>query len=607
MKITHSIFLLFFAYVAGAQNPLVLKEFSPTHSINQHCYTYTDQTDTANIYQVMHANWEPPREGNLNFGVVRHPKWIKISILNSTQQPLKRFIYLPYHHIEYIDVFRVDSGKVINHVKTGTSRPYHNKLIPTPGYPIAFTFEPQKEVTVYARVDHRYLPLRASLFLLNEQQMFDSLSKSQGLIWFWKGVMFTAMVLSLVIFFFIRTRLFLYYAILLVGIIIFIGLEIGDFFQFFEIDPRNTIIDMKHFGNILVVFAFPMFINQLTPLQKLHPKLWKYTMYLIVPFIILFLAVLFNPVKNTLILYIITHYAIYVSAFIFFMQLVFLLSATLQKKKNALLLLMIYTFYVAIFWMTNSLPNLGLTQDNTVNVYGILLISSIMEVLTFMGLIARETFLIYRERTQLIQQQQQHQKRLLFATVESQEQERNKIGRELHDMVGANLAVIKQKVQKENEELRGIIHKTIESIRNLSHGLVTPQVTNEEFADEISELCILMTSGHRSVKCFFYNWEQYKANKETTTHLYRIVQELLQNAIKHSKASKVYLQFSMEYDTLTIAYDDNGIGLSTTKKQKKGLGMLNIENRVKLLNGKQVIQPTNQGSGTSILLSFKLN
>ena len=570
------------------------------------CWTFEDNSDKASIKDVEEFSWIQPTKEGLNFGIARHPHWIKFDLINPQQTQITRYLYLPYHHIEYIDVYIMHEGKILKHYKTGTARPYSNKSLTARGYPLLINMSPNQKVRVYIRIDHRNLPLRAGMFLLTEEKMIDAQKSSQSLMWFWKGVVGTAMLLSLITFFFIRSRLFLFYSLLLIGIILFVGFELGDYFQLFEIDRRNTIIDIKHLGNIIVIFSFPMFLNELTPLRELHPRLWKWTMWLVAPFIVLFLLVLIDPLKETILLFIITNYAIYISALIFFMQLVFLFNAAIHKKKNAQLLLIIYTFYVAIFWITNSLPNLGLIKDGTINVYAILLISSIMEVLTFMILVARETFLIYKERTQLIQLRKNHQKNLLLATVESQERERNKVGRELHDMVGANMAVIKQKIDKSNVELRNIVHQTIDIIRNLSHGLITPQLKNEDFADEISELCILSSTDKLQVQCFFYNWENYDANQDATTHLYRIVQELLQNAIKHSKSTRAYLQFSIENNKLILMYDDNGVGFNINHKTSKGIGLLNIENRVKLLKGEIHFDNNGATTGTSIFMDFPI-
>ena len=600
------LFISLFFVQSILANQVIVQPNNEHIDLERYSWTYTDTSNDATIHDVLDASWNPPEQGGLNFGIARHPKWIKLELHNPKKTPIERFIYLPYHHIEYIDAYMVRNGEITNYIKTGTARPYSNKAFAARGYPMPIEMNSKQSITVYIRVDHRNLPLRAGMFLLSEEEMNNAQHSFQSIIWFWKGVVATTLLLSLITFFFLRSRLFLYYSLLLIGIILFVGLEIGDYFQLFVVDKRNTIIDIKHFGNIIVIFSFPMFLNELTPLKELHPRLWRWTMWLVVPFVILFLLVLIDPVKDTILLFIITNYAIYISALIFFMQLVFLLNAAIHKKKNARLLLAIYTVYVAIFWATNSLPNLGITKDGLVNVYAILLISSIMEILTFLVLVARETFLIYRERTQLLQLRKNHQKNLLLATVESQERERNKVGRELHDMVGANMAVIKQKIDKTNVELRDILHQTIDIIRNLSHGLITPQLKNEDFADEISELCILSSTDELQVQCFFYNWEDYYADEETTTHLYRIVQELLQNAIKHSKSSRAYFQFSVEKDKLTLMYDDNGVGFQHNSKSHRGIGLMNIENRVKLLKGEIHFDHNGSDEGTSIFMDFPI-
>jgi signal transduction histidine kinase len=203
-----------------------------------------------------------------------------------------------------------------------------------------------------------------------------------------------------------------------------------------------------------------------------------------------------------------------------------------------------------------------------------------------------------------MEQRRNHQRNLLLATVDSQERERNKVGRELHDMVGANMAVIKQKVDKQNKELRNILHHTIEVIRNLSHGLMTPHVKQEEFADEISELCILSSTEKLVVRSYFHNWEGFRINKESATHLYRIVQELLQNAIKHSQANRIYIQFLVEDSKLILMYDDNGIGFGDNSHFRKGIGLMNIESRVKLLNGEIDYNNKPDTEGVSVMMEF---
>lgn len=584
--------------------PINIAQIEDIFKISQNFQTYSDYTDNAKINDVNTFDWQGGEEANLNFGIAEHPQWIHFDIQNASDHSISKFLYIPYHHIEYMDLFVFKKDTIIKKVKTGTARPYHDKVIESTGYPFKLDLQPNSTYQLYLRLDHRYLPLRANLFLLSENKMREINNDYQSLKWFWKGIMLFSIILSTILFFFIRTRLFLYYTLLLVGIILFVGVETGDFFLFLNQDSRNSIIDIKHLGNIFVVYSFPMFLNALTPIKKLNPKMWKFMMYLVGGFSILFILVLFDPIKDTKILLIITYYAIYVSALIFVFQLIFLFRAAILKKPNAILLLTIYTFYVTVFWLTNTFPNLGVIQNENINVYAILLIMSIVEIFTFLILVARENYKIYKERTSLVQAQKLHQRNLLLATVESQEKERNLVGRELHDMIGANLAVVKQQITKENQYLRSLLQHTVDTVRNLSHGLITPQLKNKDLQFEIKELCILSSNKNIKFISQFHGWEFYNPSGEVTLHIFRIVQELIQNAIKHSEASTVSFQFFCSEDGIKIQYEDDGIGFEL-KAAEKGIGLLNIQNRIKLLNGELKIDDKSHKKGVLIQILIR--
>jgi signal transduction histidine kinase len=81
------------------------------------------------------------------------------------------------------------------------------------------------------------------------------------------------------------------------------------------------------------------------------------------------------------------------------------------------------------------------------------------------------------------------------------------------------------------------------------------------------------------------------------------VQELLQNAVKHSGATEVAIQFLVHHDGLrTLMYEDNGSGFDYVVKRKSGLGLINIENRVKLINGSIRFDTRANGKGTTIII-----
>jgi signal transduction histidine kinase len=272
-----------------------------------------------------------------------------------------------------------------------------------------------------------------------------------------------------------------------------------------------------------------------------------------------------------------------------------------HKKSNALVLLLTYFFYIAAVVVNVIMPNVGMKNENLL-VYNTLMYGSIFEIFIFMILMGKETLGIYRERANLLEKQQAHQAEIIEAIVQSQEIERNKVGRELHDMIGANLSVIRQNIDKSNKQLMSVMESTVKTVRSLSHGLVTPMIRDGALKDEIIELCILFSNENIRILPYFHNWKNIE-NPELATHIYRIVQELLQNAVKHSGASEVSIQFIVDDEgKKTIMYEDNGSGFDYTQRRKSGRGLINIENRVKLINGTLRTDTRANGKGTTILI-----
>jgi signal transduction histidine kinase len=234
-----------------------------------------------------------------------------------------------------------------------------------------------------------------------------------------------------------------------------------------------------------------------------------------------------------------------------------------------------------------------------------LMYSSMLEIFTFLFIMGRETFKIYIDRATLLEKQKNHQQEIISAIVNSQEQERNKVGAELHDMIGANISVIKQNVDSENTGLNKIIDDTVDTVRKLSHGLMTPKVSGDSFANEIKDLCLLSSNENMKVEYYFHNWEAIN-DKEISTHLFRIVQELLQNALKHSNASRVHIQFFREKNTIQFTYEDNGVGFDIKNNKENGRGFINIKHRTKLISGALTIE-SSPGNGLSIMITLSLS
>ena len=204
-----------------------------------------------------------------------------------------------------------------------------------------------------------------------------------------------------------------------------------------------------------------------------------------------------------------------------------------------------------------------------------------------------------------------HQQELLHAKLEIQEQTYLNISQELHDNIGQVLAVVKMimntvgkivsdTARDQITESVNLISKAIRDIRDLSKTL------NTDFLNEIGlpgaidqQLQILKRTGVYSTE-FSVSGNGNKYQPEENLLIFRVVQELLNNIVKHASADKIVVDINYETEKLVIKVRDNGKGFDTELQRlnpNKGLGLRNIHNRLKLIKGSIFFQ-NEMGKGT---------
>lgn len=209
--------------------------------------------------------------------------------------------------------------------------------------------------------------------------------------------------------------------------------------------------------------------------------------------------------------------------------------------------------------------------------------------------------------------QQIHQQKLITeATIQAQEQERNVLGKELHDNINQVLTTVKMYLEmflNQQPEKNELIEKSyknltlsIEEIRNLSHALVTPILDDIGLADALQELAEEACFGR---KIIFQNnisiAHEEKLNKDVRLMIYRIVQEQLNNIVKYAEATKITITLQTKND-ITLIIQDNGIGFNPQQKAK-GIGLKNIQSRVEFYAGELHILSA-PGKGCSLMIKI---
>ncbi len=211
-----------------------------------------------------------------------------------------------------------------------------------------------------------------------------------------------------------------------------------------------------------------------------------------------------------------------------------------------------------------------------------------------------------------------YQRKLLQTTIDSQEKERKRIASELHDGAGAllsaaklNLGMITSGVIKPNEtaatvrDTKDMLDDTIDTIRRVSKDLLPSSLEQFGLLNAIEELANKLNTASHNIEVIHKGSSVTHLNTNEELLVYRVIQELLNNAIKHAEASEILVSLTFgEINELQVKDNGKGFNLSQIKGDiKKGVGIYNIENRVSILNGNVDID-SEKGKGTTITITF---
>ena len=246
-----------------------------------------------------------------------------------------------------------------------------------------------------------------------------------------------------------------------------------------------------------------------------------------------------------------------------------------------------------------------------------LMVAGILIMLAFA--LAFVLFATYSQK-KLLRKQVLHQEQLLHSNILTQEEERKRIAQDLHDDIGSKLNVILLNIYRLKEvamkysdvseitdEVESVIHRTIDSTRRISHELLPPTLEEFGLIEAIHEFQYSINKVGSVQMEFNLGDEVLKIeDKLIELNMFRVLQELTNNSIRHGGASKIVVDLNSEKNALVFIYSDNGCGFDMTgMESQKGLGMKNIESRLKMIDAEYSYK-TEIGAGLKMTVSMKL-
>ncbi|TNF41334.1 MAG: hypothetical protein EP311_07420 [Cytophagales bacterium] len=221
---------------------------------------------------------------------------------------------------------------------------------------------------------------------------------------------------------------------------------------------------------------------------------------------------------------------------------------------------------------------------------------------------ARRASIFKKEKEKLTIEILEKEKQVADQLIQVQEEERKRLGRDLHDSIGGMLASLYLKtetIQADNQEqslaeLRQMIEQSIQEARSLSHNL-TPHHLEENGLENVLEVQIHLLRQKYPLDIHFFFKIESELPQTLQVILYRISNELLQNIVKHAQATEALLSLSEMEGKIELIAEDNGVGIDPNLP-KTGIGIKNIQERVAYLKGTLELESSSGGTTLTINL-----
>jgi len=216
-------------------------------------------------------------------------------------------------------------------------------------------------------------------------------------------------------------------------------------------------------------------------------------------------------------------------------------------------------------------------------------------------------FVIFRQHSR-----NQKQKALIGAIADTQIEERKRIAQDLHDSVGGTIALAKNKLEsllvkekgksKEATALLKTLTNTSDQIRQISHNMMPGELVKFGLVSAVQSTLDQIDNKNLKANLYIHDLDN-RIDHTKEIHLYRIIQEIVQNVLKHARASQLNIHLNKYTKKLNLLIEDNGVGFASSGSE--GIGIKNIKNRVAYLNGQLYID-SGKDKGTTFNISIPL-
>lgn len=553
-----------------------------------------------------------------------NPYWFKFQLKNATNINQTFVVDLPTPLYDEGRFYAVEDNKILNVQYLSWDTPQLDRPVKHRNFIFPIALKANQEITCYLKLRKEVGSIWVPVTVW-ERNAFDYYYYSADYhIWgFVTGILLFVVFFSFLLLFAFKDMLYFYYSLYVLLALGFICTSQGYFIRFY-VDGSFGVAGnrMRYVCSLLFLISGLLFVRKYLQWDLLKISLFNYMTWGVIGVLtamLLFLYIDHLIMKDSLFH---SH-----SALVSNVLSVIFWFPTLYVIFGAIYCIMIQHFAKeAFYFLLANLPIATIVFHSSLSNYEILNGSRLVEIEYFAGAFIAEivvlmVLLAYRLKSmqdtaeRLFSEKTLAQQQRTEAILEAEDRERVRIARDLHDGIGQMLAAARMalgnflaKKNVENEHIQNsldLLEESIKEIREISHNMMPGALTKlglstalKQFVNKINALGVLQID-------LQIIGVKERLSEKIETMMYRIVQEILSNIIRHAEATKVNIELVKHENELVLVVEDNGKGFDTLDAKNHGIGIKNVATRVEYLSG-SVNFDSAIGRGTSVIVEIPL-
>lgn len=579
------------------------KEINYNTARVQYSFVHSTNLTDSTLINLHSTAWQNLVNANLPISYSSYTTWIKIPVSSIKKMGNFDFVHINNPHINFLKCWIIQHDSIVtSFTLTGDNEVYNSRQLPVTSFVFPINSNMPNDYEVVIAADKRFtkLDLPISFCSFNYFVVQDT---NKGLLFgFITGFCFLLLIFCSYLLFTVKQKFYIWYCLYLFLVVIYLLANGGFLFKYVlpNIPQLNDVI--RPIALSLFEVLLLLFFTGLLDIKNKFPKLYFYIERVVYLYLILFAIAVFSlnfgSYKTHGILLNVMGFM--VPSFLIFSLCISFYFVIKKVLFSIFVFLSFFSFTLFIliysFQQKELVTSTPLTQY--ANYLAIFFESAIATIL-----IARQ-YKYYRDNTLLLQQK-------IFEEIAVwQEKEMQQMSSFLHDNLGANLGLLRLEIdnmtltEDGKYKIAAQIAHIGNEVRNMSHSFSPIILQDKGLYNAITDMVDIIRNNSSIDLQFEWLGEKQHISFQYQIIIYRIVQELIQNMLKYSKANNGILQIMVQKKLVSIYIEDNGEGINS-KKLKAGIGLRSIENLVQILQGNFKVE-SKENEGFCISIEFNM-